>query len=349
MTDSTEDTDVENLIDDFFGDLFDLTGSISADRNTWSAQNWKSTSALGLPLVGIDERWGGSGGTLIDTLSVLRGVGRYCVPLPLAETSLAAWLLAQAGVDVPDGPLTVMVATDNLVLSGRRLSGDAGSVPWASEAAAVVGVVDDPDGDSTLVVASPREFTQQVTTDLTGVRYSRAVLSDLEVERHPIPLRADDVFVRGALLRAALLTGAIEGAFALTSRYVAERSQFGRPIGAFQSVQAHTVALAEASIAARLVIEAAAVATDFGNATFEMLSAKSLVNEHARTAARASHQAHGAIGMTQEYSLHHFTRRLNAWRGEFGDERTLHSRLGEFAIHARSVLIDPTGSEMAGA
>jgi len=43
---------------------------------------------------------------------------------------------------------------------------------------------------------------------------------------------------------------------------------------------------------------------------------------------RAAHQAHGAIGMTQEYSLQLFSRRLHTWRGDFGDETRLNLRLG---------------------
>jgi acyl-CoA dehydrogenase len=34
-----------------------------------------------------------------------------------------------------------------------------------------------------------------------------------------------------------------------------------------------------------------------------------------------AHQIHGAIGMTQEYPLHDFTRRLLSWRQEWGAER----------------------------
>lgn len=48
-------------------------------------------------------------------------------------------------------------------------------------------------------------------------------------------------------------------------------------------------------------------------------------------AAAGSHQAHGAIGMTNEYELGQLTRRLWSWRDEFGGEarwsRTIGARL----------------------
>ena len=44
------------------------------------------------------------------------------------------------------------------------------------------------------------------------------------------------------------------------------------------------------------------------------------VGEAAGDGAAIAHQVHGAMGFTYEHSLHHFTRRLWAWREEFGNE-----------------------------
>ena len=41
------------------------------------------------------------------------------------------------------------------------------------------------------------------------------------------------------------------------------------------------------------------------------------------------HQVHGAMGYTQEYDLHHYTRRLWAWRDALGNEHLWSRRLGE--------------------
>jgi acyl-CoA dehydrogenase len=45
-------------------------------------------------------------------------------------------------------------------------------------------------------------------------------------------------------------------------------------------------------------------------------------------ATRAAHQAHGAMGVTREYPLHHYSRRLWAWRHEFGAVGSWRRRLG---------------------
>jgi acyl-CoA dehydrogenase len=43
---------------------------------------------------------------------------------------------------------------------------------------------------------------------------------------------------------------------------------------------------------------------------------------------------HGAMGMTQEYRLHHFSRRLWAWRNEYGDEQLWAGRVGSALARA---------------
>jgi len=44
-----------------------------------------------------------------------------------------------------------------------------------------------------------------------------------------------------------------------------------------------------------------------------------------------AHQVHGAMGFTREYSLHQSTRRLWAWRDDFGAEGAWAMRLGKIA------------------
>jgi len=50
--------------------------------------------------------------------------------------------------------------------------------------------------------------------------------------------------------------------------------------------------------------------------------------EAAGTGAAIAHQVHGAMGFTYEHSLHQATRRLWAWREEFGNEAVWARRLG---------------------
>src|SRR5258708_24588982 len=86
----------------------------------------------------------------------------------------------------------------------------------------------------------------------------------------------------------------------------------------------------------------AARAGERGDARFEIAAAKLLANRAALTATRAAHQAHGAMGMTREYPLHHLSRRLWSWRSEYGDDRFWSARLGTAAARAGADLLYPT-------
>jgi acyl-CoA dehydrogenase len=60
----------------------------------------------------------------------------------------------------------------------------------------------------------------------------------------------------------------------------------------------------------------------------EVAAAKIRVGEAATEGAAIAHQVLGAIGFTQEHTLHRFTRRLWAWRDDFGNESYWAARLG---------------------
>ena len=61
----------------------------------------------------------------------------------------------------------------------------------------------------------------------------------------------------------------------------------------------------------------------------EVASAKIRVGEAATEGAGIAHQVLGAIGFTQEHVLHRYTRRLWAWRDDFGSESVWAVKLGQ--------------------
>ena len=84
----------------------------------------------------VPEAAGGFGVTVTDALSLLRVAGAHAVPAPLAETMLAGWLLAGAGLAVPDGPLSVGPVRQDETIDLRRVgdawqvAGTLTRVPW---------------------------------------------------------------------------------------------------------------------------------------------------------------------------------------------------------------------------
>jgi alkylation response protein AidB-like acyl-CoA dehydrogenase len=123
-------------------------------------------------------------------------------------------------------------------------------------------------------------------------------------------------------MRAAQIAGAAEAALELSVRYANDRVQFGRPIGKFQAIQQQLALLAEEVAASIVAVESAAIAVaeDRASAAIAVPAAKIRTGEAAGKICDIAHQVHGAIGFTEEHSLHYLTRRLWSWRDEFGTE-----------------------------
>jgi acyl-CoA dehydrogenase len=112
-------------------------------------------------------------------------------------------------------------------------------------------------------------------------------------------------------------------------QYAQDRVQFGRPIAKFQAIQHNLAVLASQAAAAGAAAEIAAEAVADGIRIPAIAAAKTRAGEAAGIGAGIAHQVHGAIGFTYEHRLHFFTKRLWAWRDEYGSESEWSGRLGQ--------------------
>ena len=78
-----------------FADLADAQTINHSKDASWKAPLWNALIDAGLTLSWVPEECDGSGASLADGFSVLNLAGRFGLPVPLAETMLAGWLLAQ--------------------------------------------------------------------------------------------------------------------------------------------------------------------------------------------------------------------------------------------------------------
>jgi acyl-CoA dehydrogenase len=129
--------------------------------------------------------------------------------------------------------------------------------------------------------------------------------------------------LRGALVRAVQVAGALERCLELVTEHTTTRVQFGRALAKFQAVQHLVADIAAESSLARAAVDAAlrAVAdpaADLAEVTFRVAVARSCAGHAASVVVRNSHQAMGAIGTTLEHELHRYTLGALAWRSEFG-------------------------------
>jgi acyl-CoA dehydrogenase len=303
---------------------------LAAETGAWSAPFWTALEAAGLTRALLPEAAGGAGLDPVQALTLIRAAGRHAAPVPLAETMMAGWLLAGAGIAVPDGPLTILTERLSLTRDGR-LTGTARRVPWGRHAVAAAALVETEDG---LMAALVPAAGWSVTPGANLALEPRDDLTlDTAVSAAPAAPGIDHAALRrlGAAMRCLAIAGALETVLAMTVKYAEERVQFGRPIGKFQAIQHNLAILAGQAVAAGAAADIAAAAVACVLAIAPIAAAKARAGEAASIAAGIAHQTHGAIGFTQEHALHFFTKRLWSWRDEFGNEAEWSVALGRLA------------------
>jgi acyl-CoA dehydrogenase len=339
----TSDNIIVDTATRIFQDLCEPATINDAEQGVWPKALWAALEESGLPLAWVPDDLGGAGATMADGFAVLRVAGRFAAPVPLAETLMAGWLLARAEIAVPNGPMTVapVHADGHIALrEDGRLAGRARRVPFARNAGHIAVLVSRGDAPAVALVAAAGLAISQ-STSLAGeprddVSFDGAVPEAVR----PVSLDGNLLVGFGAAVRLQQMAGALEKILEQSVQYALDRSQFGRPIGKFQAVQHNLATLAGEVAAASAAADAAAEACsgpEIGLA--EVAIAKVRGGEAAGTAAAIAHQVHGAMGFTYEHSLHHATRRLWAWREEFGNEAVWAQRLGRMvAAHGADQL-----------
>ena len=193
-----------------FTDLVTKESIEAAEKGAWPDKLWRALEEGGLTLPLVPESAGGAGGTWSDAHVVVRAAGKHAAPVPLAETIVAGWLLSQAGLEVPLGPLTLAPVRDGerltLVRAGGswRLSGTVSGVPWGAAAGHAVVVAA---AEGTTMIALVRQGAGHVTADRNLALEPRDTLA---FEGAPVVAAApaaaggtDAVIVYGAMVRAA--------------------------------------------------------------------------------------------------------------------------------------------------
>lgn len=190
-----------------------------------------------------------------------------------------------------------------------------------------------------MALVQPDQITIQPGQNLAGESRDNISLENVKVAKIiPTDFTLDWVKSRGALVRAAQMVGALEAILQRTVKYASERVQFGRAINQFQAIQQQLALLADEVMAARISMEAATMVAEQeqSDATAAIAAAKIRVGEAAGQVATMAHQIHGAMGYTYEYPLHFLTKRLWAWRDEFGSESEWARWLGQQVASQRA-------------
>lgn len=323
-----------------FSDLADAQNINNAINDSWKTPLWVALTDAGLPLTWVPEDCDGSGASLADGFSVAGSAGRFAVSIPLVETMLAGWLLAQAGLPSPVGKMTVAPARpqDRITINpDGSLSGRVRAVPFASEAAHIAVIAQGAKGYSIAQVEASAcriEAGESLGSDASDTVTFDDV-KPLSTRPAPSGTTPASLMLMGATVRSMQIAGALETMLDITVRYSNERIAFEKQISKFQAVQ-HNLARLAGEVAAAVAAAGSAADTianssSFDDAVFlEVASAKVRCAEAAEKGTAIAHQVHGAIGFSMEHILHRYTLRALGWRDDFGHESYWATELGKF-------------------
>ncbi|NNC38720.1 MAG: acyl-CoA dehydrogenase [Acidimicrobiales bacterium] len=301
----------------------------SVEDGDWPKALWNEIEASGLTMALVREDAGGTNASFAEAFPIAVAAGKFAAPVPLVENMVANYFMDQAGLDIPSG--ITSVSQHVLSLAGGSVSGTLTDVPWGARSDHIVCLARHGNALHLALLAGSDATSSIHRKNIAGEPRDTLVYENAA----PISLAAlsvgldESALLRGgALMRAAQIAGALETVTNMTAQYATEREQFGRPIAKFQAIQQLIAQLAEQSVLSYTSADRAFNDTSFAPDQLAIAVAKSTAGESASAGASFAHSIHGAIGFTHEHSLHHYTRRLWAWRAEFGTSSYWADQLG---------------------
>ena len=329
------------------------------DETGFSRALWKQFAEMGFAGILVPEAFGGSGLGYVEAGVVMEEIGRTLTPSPFLSTALlAAAALARAGnaaqrqehlPNIAAGKLVAALAVDEgakhrperIALKAAR-SGNGFALNGAKSfvvdghvadllivAARTSGAPGEPDG-LTLFLVDPRAKGLNVerTVMVDAHNAARLAFDNVEVTADAVLGEVDQgarvldgVLNVGRAAIAAELVGAGEEAFGRTVRFLKERRQFGKLIGEFQALQHRAAHLfAEIEITQAAVLKALQALDENFDAAGPIVSvAKARAAATAGLAVQEAVQMHGGIGMTDEFEIGFFMKRVRVAQELFGD------------------------------
>ncbi len=330
------------------------------DADGLSRDLWRTFGEMGLAGVLVDEAQGGSGLGAVEAGVVAESLGRTLTPSPFLSTGvLATTILGAAPPSVQESWLPRMAVGEAIVAlavdegakhrpdriaaiaersgNGFRLNGAKGFVLDGHVADAIIVVARLDDGLGLFLVDPGTDgLAIERTAMVDAHNAARVTLGDVQVNADALivgPEAADGVLAgalsRGQACVAAMMTGAGDQAFQITLDYLRTRSQFGQPIGSFQALQHRAAHLFSEIEIARAATLGALQALDSGrdHADLAVSVAKAKAGQVAELAVQEAVQMHGGVGMTDEFDVGLYMKRV----------RVLNELLGDTGYHQNRV------------
>jgi len=338
----------------------EVVRALEDDPRGYPDDLWKQLVELGLVGILIPERFGGQEQTLLEAAIVYEELGRALAPVPhfhsavlsagailaagsdaLKQTWLPgiasgeriltpAWLEPRSGFSSKGVALRAVEDGDGFVLSGTKMHVNFAT---AADRLVVLARTGSADDQIDLFLVDPRapgvrceqrlnlgsETTYRV--DLEGVR----VAASERIGAAGTGWKTWNAVMQDAVvLAAAQAAGGAKAALEMTVEYAKTREQFGKPIGAFQSISHYLADAATAIEGGSTLVYEAAWSRSRGKDTALLAPMAKLFMCHAyRDVTAMCQQVWGGVGFTIEYDIQLYFRRAKQLQMSWWDDRHL--------------------------
>ncbi|HYZ22432.1 MAG TPA: acyl-CoA dehydrogenase family protein [Rhodopila sp.] len=348
---------VERLISDQYS--FEQRKKYLREPAGYSAAVWDQFAELGLLGLPFEESLGGFGGGPVETAIVMEAFGRGLVLEPYFATVILGGGLLRRGAPADVlGALAPRVASGKLRLafahverhsrynladvtttarkdgSGYVLSGTKSVVLHGDAADQILltarlsgNRLDEHGIGLFLVDAGTPGLSRRGYPTQDGLRAAEVSLDNARVPAEALlndnALAAVTHVIDEAIAAlCAEAVGCMQAMQELTLEYLKTRKQFGRPIGSFQVLQHRSVDMLVALEQACSMALFAALAVqepDARERRKSIAAAKVQIGRSAKHIGQEAIQLHGGIGMTMEYAVGHYFKRLTMIEQLYGD------------------------------
>lgn len=340
----------------------EVVRALEDDADGCATELWKQMGALGLIGLRLPEEHGGAAQGMLEAVILYEELGRALAPTPhFASAGMSAGVLARVGSDAQKAEWLPKIASGEAVIvpawleprggfdpagvqleatpadGGFLLSGTKRHVPFAKIADRLLVLARTGTGetDVDLFLVDPHAFgvtRRQEKTMGSDARFEVG-FDDVRVSTGDRVGAAatgwttwTEALYEGAIFLAAQAMGGADRALEMTVAYAKERHQFGKPLGAFQSL-AHYMADARTAIdGGRTLVYEAAWACDAGRSIKRLAPMAKLFacNTFCETT-KTAQQIHGGMGFSVEYDIQLYFRRakqlqISWWDSHYCEE-----------------------------
>ena len=329
------------------------------DPEGFSRDLWKEMAEMGWAGILVSEDHGGADFGFVGAGVLAEEMGRTLTASPFLSTSiLAATALkklgttAQQQANLPKiaagealyalavdearkhGPAKIAMAAEKHG-NGFKLSGDKTFVADGHVADKIIvaarsaGAAGEMDGLTLFLIDAKTKGVSVERTQMVDSRNAARIKFDgVEATGDDVLGEVDGGYMAlegvlnaGRAGLAAEMSGSAQQSFMMTVNYLKERKQFGTEIGSFQALQHRAAHLySEIELVKSAVLKALQELDDnYGMAGPICSLAKAKAGEVAKLASQEAVQMHGGIGMTDEYDIGFYMKRIRVAQEMFGD------------------------------